>query len=437
MSTSSLTAMLVRRRLVLIVTFVIALLILPFALMAVKPTYIATAHVAMVGKDSMLPSGDMGTLTTSPTVLLRVARKFGLGDDVSSLASRVDAKVPARSNVMPISYRDKNSKLSVTITNALADETVNYYKQLSSGQYDQMIAYLRSGARREAEQIRRMDLALQRAAQQDTFVGSDTALETITGRINDLQTQRAVAYASFVSNEAIAAAQSAQPAEIAGIVKQEVLVSNPYVAALRAGQARDAANLDFQRSQFTDRYPGLPSLQDQVQRESSVVAAAEKSAVAGSPASSTSYATSVLAKRNAEAVVAGDRAKLAAIDTQLATEQEHLRDLPGTGSTVNLLRAERDAAKASYTTTIGRLTDTQANQAAAASLGSVVLLDHALGAGPRIPRLAMDFIVAFLLLALTITVGFLVDILDPGLRSREAIEKLYGIPVIDNLGTRQ
>ena len=136
---------------------------------------------------------------------------------------------------MPISYRDKNSKLSVTITNALADETVNYYKQLSSGQYDQMIAYLRSGARREAEQIRRMDLALQRAAQQDTFVGSDTALETITGRINDLQTQRAVAYASFVSNEAIAAAQSAQPAEIAGIVKQEVLVSNPYVAALRAG----------------------------------------------------------------------------------------------------------------------------------------------------------------------------------------------------------
>ena len=172
-------------------------------------------------------------------------------------------------------------------------------------------------------------------------------------------------------------------------------------------------------------------MQDQVQRESSVVAAAEKSAVAGSPASSTSYATSVLAKRNAEAVVAGDRAKLAAIDTQLATEQEHLRDLPGTGSTVNLLRAERDAAKASYTTTIGRLTDTQANQAAAASLGSVVLLDHALGAGPRIPRLAI------LLLALTITVGFLVDILDPGLRSREAIEKLYGIPVIDNLGTRQ
>ena len=73
----------------------------------------------------------------------------------------------------------------------------------------------------------------------------------------------------------IAAAQSAQPAEISGIVKQEVLVGNPYVAALRAGQARDAANLDFQRSQFTDRYPGLPSLQDQVERESSVLAAAE------------------------------------------------------------------------------------------------------------------------------------------------------------------
>jgi uncharacterized protein involved in exopolysaccharide biosynthesis len=178
-------------------------------------------------------------------------------------------------------------------------------------------------------------------------------------------------------------------------------------------------------------------MQDQVDRESSVLTAAEKAAVAANPASSAAYANTVLAKRNAEAVAAGDRAKVAAIDGEIAAAQSSLRDLPGTGSTVNVLRAQRDAAKASYAATIARLTETQGNQAAADTLGSVALLDHAVAAAPRIPRLAMDVIVAFLLIALTVTVGFVFDILDPGLRSPEAIEKLYGIPVISNLGSRK
>ena len=84
-----------------------------------------------------------------------------------------------------------------------------------------------------------------------------------------------------------------------------------------------------------------------------------------------------------------------------------------------------------------RLTDTQANQAAAASLGSLVVIDRAVEAGPRIPRLAMDVIVAFMLVALTIAVGYAFDVLDPSLRSPESIERLYGIPIIGNLGSRR
>jgi uncharacterized protein involved in exopolysaccharide biosynthesis len=433
--TGSFTAMFERRRVVLIVTLAIALVALPFALAVLKPTYIATSHVVMVGKESIIPSGDMGMLTTSPTVLARVAKRFNLGGDLGSMMGRVDAKAAIRSSVMAISYRDKDPKRSLDVTNALADETIAYYRELSGGQYDRMIAFLRGDGMRYADKIRTTDLALQRAAQRDTFVGSDTALETITARINDLQTQRAVAYATLVTDEAIASAQSAQPREITGIVKQEVLVGDPYVAALRAGQARDAAQLQFQRAQFTDRFPGLPGLQDQVDRESSVLTAAEQAAVAGNPSSSTAYATTILAKRSARAVAAGDRAKVAAIDGEIAAAEGHLRNLPGTGNTVNFLRAQRDAAKASYAATIARLTDTQANQAAADTLGSVALLDHALASSARIPRLAMDGIVAFLLLALAVTVGFAFDILDPSLRSPEAIEKLYGVPVISNLGS--
>jgi hypothetical protein len=240
----------------------------------------------------------------------------------------------------------------------------------------------------------------------------------------------------LVSDEAIAAAQSAQPKETAGIVKHEVLANDPYVQALSAGRARDAAQLQFDRAEFTDRYPGLPSLKDQVERETSAVDNAVHAAVSGAPSSSATYAATVLARRNAEAVAAGDRARVAAIDSQINDQLHHLRDLPLTGAEVGLLRTKRDAAQAAYAATVIKLNETKADQAAASSLGAVVVIDHAADASPRVPRLALDIIVAFLLLALTVSVGVAVDVLDPSLRSPNAIEKLYGIPVIGNLGSR-
>jgi uncharacterized protein involved in exopolysaccharide biosynthesis len=428
-------SMLQRRRKVLIVSFVVALIALPFLLSFVKPTYVSVAHVMMVGHDSMIPNSDMGSLTLSGDVIGNVAKRFSLGD-VDNVRLHVDAKPALRSNVMAIRYRDKNPKLAKAITNALADETVDYYKKLSGGQYDLMIGFLQSALQQDSDQMRAIDGKLQEAAQRDTFVGSDHALELITARIEALQTDRSTAYATLVSDQAIASAQSAQPKEIAGIVKHEVLVNDPYVQALKTNQARDAAQLDFERSQFTAQYPGLPSLRDQVLRETVVEQAAERSAIAGSPSSSASFATTVLAKRNAQAVAAGDRARVAAIDSQIAAAEQHLRDLPSTGASVNLLRAQRDGAQNAYGATLLKLNETKADQAAASSLGAVVLIDHAADASPRIPRLALDLIVTFLLLALTLSIGVAVDVLDPTLRSPEAVEKLYGIPVIGNVGSR-
>lgn len=435
MSRNSFVSMLQRRRHVLLATLLVLVAVSPFLLRSLRPTYVAVAHVMMVGKESMIPSTDMGTLTLSATVVGNVAKRFSLGG-VNELRSRIDAKPGLHSNVMPISYRDKDPKLARDVTNALADETAGYYKELSGGQYDLMIGFLESALKGDSDEMRSIDAKLQAAAQRDTFVGSDKALENITARITELNSQRGAAYATLVSDEAIARAQSYQYNEIAGIVKQEVLATNPYVQALRAGQSKDAAQLEFQRSQFTDLYPGLPSLRDQVQRETSAVSSAEHSAMAGPPSSSPSYAATVLAKRNALAVAAGDRARVAAIDGQIAEERKHLLDLPLTGAAVNLLRSQREAAQAAYSATVLKLDDTRASQAAASSLGAVVVIDHAVDASARIPRFALDVIVAFLLIALTISIGFGVDILDPGLRSPQAVEKLYGIPVVGNLGSK-
>jgi uncharacterized protein involved in exopolysaccharide biosynthesis len=428
-------SMVQRRRTLLIATFVVALIALPFLTIVIKPTYVGVAHVMMVGKDSMMPSADMGTLTMSAAVVDRINKRFSIGDP-DLLRSRIDAKANLRSNVMPIRYRDKDPKLARLITNALADETANYYKELSGGQYDLLVRFLESALKKDSDQMQAIDARLQQAAQQDTFVGSDHALEDITARIAALQTERSSAYATLVSDQAIASAQSAQPNEIAGIVRHEVLASDPFVQALKAGQAKDAAQLEFERAQFTALYPGLPSLRDQVERETSVEQSAERAAMAGQPSSSASFAATVLARRNALAVVAGDRARVAAVDSQIAAEQQHLRDLPGTGASVNLLRAQRDSAQAAYAATVLKLDVTKSDQAAASSIGAIVVIDHAVDASPRIPRLALDVIIALLLIGLTLSLGIAVDVLDPSLRSPEAVEKLYGIPVIGNIGSR-
>jgi capsular polysaccharide biosynthesis protein len=439
----SILAVFERRRLVFFIALAVALVALPFIMVFLKPTYVGTSHIMMIGNASggatgaIMPSTDMANLTVSEPVVRRVANRLSLGANLSTVSSHLDAKVSLHSNVMPISFRSKDHKVAIAASNAFAEETVRYYKELSGGQYDQMIAYLTQAANREREKIRSADQALQLAAQRDTYVGSDTALEAITTRINELETLRATAYATLVSDEAIAQAQSAQPAEIAGIVRQEVLNSDPYVQALRLGQAKDAAQLDFQRAQFTDRFPGIPGLQEQVRGEAQTLQSAEKAAVSGSLSASTSYAATTLAKRNALAVAAGDQAKVKAIDSQITVEKGHLRDLPGTGATVNLLRAERESAKAAYGATILRLTDTRANQAAASSLASLVVIDRAIDAAPRIPRFAMDLLVALILLALSIGIAYAVDVLDPALRSPDAIEKLYGLPIISHLGGKR
>src|SRR5450631_1088229 len=120
MATDSFFAMLQRRRVVLVVTFVVALVILSFLLLKIKPTYIATSHVMMVGNGSngsMMPATDMSMLTMSETVIERVARRFSLGHDLSSVLGRVDAKVSPKSVVMPVAFRDKDRKLALAVTN--------------------------------------------------------------------------------------------------------------------------------------------------------------------------------------------------------------------------------------------------------------------------------------------------------------------------------
>ena len=86
-------AMLQRRRIVLAVTFILALIALPFVLRLIRPTYVGVAHVMMVGKDSMIPSSDMGTLTLSGAVIDRVAKRSHLvmpiRCDRASMRSRV------------------------------------------------------------------------------------------------------------------------------------------------------------------------------------------------------------------------------------------------------------------------------------------------------------------------------------------------------------
>ena len=103
---------------------------------------------------------------------------------------------------------------------------------------------------------------------------------------------------------------------------------------------------------------------------------------------------------------------------------------------LELLRLERDAAMADYRSIATHRGATLLDRADALSLGSVVVIDHAIaseaqaGIGPL--RLAVTF--GFISLLLALGCALLAEQLNPRLRRVAHIESLYGKPVVATLG---
>ncbi len=431
MSLRSIGDVLYARKWVVASVLVLALLAAPLFLRLLRPTYQSTAQVVLVGspqsQNYVVQAADIPDLAMSTDVLQRAKVRAGVSDDVDMIRSKMSASMSPRSSVLPIVYRDKNAKKAIILPNAIADSLVDEYHDLASRQYDQQISRLRSQLGNEQGSIRQLDTRLQQAVQKDSYAGQENALTNLTARLNELDSQRATADATYTADRA-AASEGGSKGTLANVFREQAVASDPYVTALRSGQAKDAAEYQFEKAGYTDAYPGLAGLHEKVQRESAQVSNASRDAASQHIGASQSYAQFILAQRAAQSQVAGDKARVASIDGEINQTLGHLRNLPQSGVATNTLRLQRDSAAAAYQQVEIRLQNTIAEQAQAASLNSLVVLDHATSSTPRIPTVMMALLLSIMILGLSIGSAYAAEALDPRIRTRDAVEELYGAP---------
>jgi capsular polysaccharide biosynthesis protein len=96
------------------------------------------------------------------------------------------------------------------------------------------------------------------------------------------------------------------------------------------------------------------------------------------------------------------------------------------------LRSDRDAATAAYQILAEQRTLTLSQQAQAAALSSVTIVDLATVAEPTVSKMTLLVPIAALLgfTVLALALPFALDVVDERLRRRVTIESLYGRPLI-------
>jgi succinoglycan biosynthesis transport protein ExoP len=436
MKLGSFTSVLWERRWFVAGVLVLALLMSPFLIGMTKPTYTATSEVTTVGNptNSVLSGTDLPDLILSAGVMDRVKSQLHLAGSIDDFRDATSVKASPRSNVVPVTYRSKNAARALAMANAIADATVVEYKDLATHQYDQVIDTLHGQLADRQAKIRDLDSRLQRAVQSNSFVGSPQALETISARLDDLESKRGETYATYVADQAAASVGNGASRDgLNSVIREQALASDPVYVALRAGQSKDVADYESQKAGYTDSFPGLAGLKEKVRLEGAAVDKTAATSAAQHVGASPTYAQVVLTQRASAAQVAGDSARLKAIETEIATTRSRLSDLPRDGVAANQLRLQRDSAATAFGQLELRLQTTLADQAQAASLGSLIVLDHATEASPKISRTLLSVMIAALVLAMAIGAAYAAEALDPRIRSTEDAETLYGTPHIGSV----
>lgn len=436
MKLGSFTSVLWERRWFVAGVFVLALLMSPFLIGMTKPTYTATSEVTTVGNptNSVLSGTDLPDLILSAGVMDRVKSQLHLAGSIDDFRDATSVKASPRSNVVPVTYRSKNAARALAMANAIADATVVEYKDLATHQYDQVIDTLHQQLADRQAKIRDLDSRLQHIVQSNSFVGSPQALETISARLDDLESKRGETYATYVADQAAASVGNGSSRDgLNSVIREQALASDPVYVALRAGQSKDVAEYESQKAGYTDSFPGLAGLKEKVRLEGAAVDKTATASAAQHVGASPTYAQVVLNQRTSAAQVAGDSARLKAIETEIATTRSRLSDLPRDGVAANQLRLQRDSAATAFGQLELRLQTTLADQAQAASLGSLIVLDHATEATPKISRTLLSVMIAALVLAMAIGAAYAAEALDPRIRSTEDAETLYGTPHIGSV----
>jgi uncharacterized protein involved in exopolysaccharide biosynthesis len=425
---------------------VVTIVIVGFAagLVALKlagPQYQATSSVAVLGQndaghDSIANAVDMPTLLLSDSVLTRFEDMMKWNEPLKDLRRRINASVDVNSTLMPIQFRAPTPSLAVTGANALADALQQTYRRISASRYDDLASYLNGALERERSSIVDTDRQLETLVAENPYEAQHEAETAISAEMVALNEQKSTLQANLQAADTAAELANRRIDTIQPLVRTEELQSDANYRQLETQVAQASAQKAVVQSQFTNDYPGLPGLSDEVARARLLLQQEGQRAMSQGPGESPTYAAALKDQQDAQGAVTSNQQQLVAIEQQLEQAQSHLADLPNVGVKIDMLRLKRDAAENAYQIFAEQRSITLAEQAEAAALGSVVVAGHATEAQPGLGKASLLAPIAamFGFLVIAIALPFALEMISPRMR-RPTVEAIYGKPVIVTVGS--
>ncbi len=431
----------VRRNLPLVACVFVVMLLASAAYVRLAPRqYLAGANVLVVNgntrDDPTLSSPDLPSIATSTVVLERVRQDLHLNTTLQDLKRHVTAKPPPfKSSILRIQYVDTDGARAAQIANAVADELTRYYREISKARFDEDLTGLNVELAKQNERIKTIDRLVGPSGRAILDSSDAKSVNLDTGGVNAVpqtnspERDRKLAEATLQGDLAHLDAVRADAAASAQPSRRDVLQNDRLYQNLVAAATSEETTLERDRAVYRDSYPGMAALEAKVANLKAAAAAEERRALESPDVESPSFAAAQSEVRKAEAVVAADRARVAAFSADAG------KNVPP-GTSLATLRLERDAAKENYLAISSRIATALANRADALSLGSVVVVDRAIDSETQIGlgRRTLSLILAFLIVVVSIGSALLADRLNPRLRRVAQIETLYGKPVIATLG---
>jgi capsular polysaccharide biosynthesis protein len=423
-----------RRRVVVVVILVVGLSAALYARKVLPREYVSTSTILTINENSERNlSADIPMFITSSDFLGKVANRLGVQDSVSSIQKAVKAK--GRGDALLISYKSPDPQKAVAFSNAIADEIPLYYHAVVSGRFAHNVQALRSELEQQRKRLARLNARLAKSTSGNASAAGEKPLDQVSTRLQMLQQAREQAVAQLTADRATASADALREPAVAAVVQAERIAADAVYREMQGTVAKDHSALAAQEASFTSSYPGLTGLRKKVDRERDTLGAVGSAAAHRLTNASQTNANLVVAKHHDASVLAGDRARLSALDSAITRTASQLSSAAYRDVDISSLQLERGTAQQAYLTLSTKLTGALADHAQASSLGSVVVVDHALQANLTAYG-AKTFLIIEILAALGLAIAgaFIAENLDPRLNAPERVEEAYGFPVIGSLG---
>jgi capsular polysaccharide biosynthesis protein len=386
-----------------------------------------------------LLSTDLPALATSTTVLGRVAADLNESVPLQTIRGRVQAKIGSDSTIMKIDYTSRTPESAIDGANDLGLEITKLYRQLATARFDSLISDLNSQLDSRRSELTRLDERLADVSTTYPYIdvksqGSFDSAQSVFQRLIILQAARDESKATVAADATAVHASEKMIENITPLAERDLQQSDPVYSKQMEQYSRDVADLRRLSSHGSDNYPGLDELRHTVKREQQNVQDARSHLLRAGLKGDPSYAAALDANTKAQGQLESDIARARAQVQIFASLQSQIGS-SGVATYAARLRRDHDNAEAAYTIIAGRLAQSIADRAEAASTGSVIVLDRAqfasrssVGSGAIAAGAIM-----FLAIWLAITAAFMIDGSYETFRENPTVERIYRAPVIGNV----